>query len=109
MPVGAAKVVIICENGLSNGVRLVDLDTGGDLLKQVPVESVDVHIAYGQPVYARIALPFCGTDVVATPSWYMRHPDGDLRELRKVVFADGSSVEFAPGEIPSVVREGQEG
>jgi hypothetical protein len=88
------SVSIFNDTGLTFGTKIIDEETGANLSRCT--EHMRLEFRPGDPVRAEVTLGMVKSDVKgAEATFWITHPEtGILVEVRKVVLADGTTLEF---------------
>jgi hypothetical protein len=88
------SISIFNDTGHTLGTKITDDETGANLAQCA--EYMQVEFRPGEPVRAEITLGMVKSDIKrAEATFWITHPEtGHLVEVRSVVLADGTTLEF---------------
>ncbi|MBC9176764.1 hypothetical protein [Pseudoroseomonas ludipueritiae] len=97
------RVKIEAEGPEPHRVRVTRSDTGENLGKTLLIQGISIDMGVGR--LTRATLEIVGPHVLidsASADYRMRHPDGGIREVSRIEYRDGTSIDFpAPNTLPA--------
>ena len=89
-------------DGCSHQTRIIDPATGEDVGARFAFTAITLRAEYGEPVRAVIDIALMQADTLAMPLWRAPDQSGEFRPVVRLVFEDGTEVDFTGSGTPVV-------